>query len=134
MLEDKKIAEYLEKYKGNISATAKHLGVVRKTIYNRIAKSEELKAVLHDSRESMLDALETTLYDIALGGNVTALIFALKTQGRARGYGDQFKVETWHDEILNLIKSGKVTEEEVIEELGNELATELFATANLRED
>ena len=45
--------------------------------------------VLQSSRETMLDNAETALYDEALNGNTTALIFFLKTQGKSRGYTER---------------------------------------------
>ena len=72
--------------RGNIAATARALGVTRKTVYSRISKSNPLQVVLHDARETMLDNAETTLYDRALDGGTAELIFFLKTQGKSRGY------------------------------------------------
>lgn len=80
------IERLLVEKRGNIAATARALGVTRKTVYKRIDKSDKLQEILHDARETMLDNAETTLYDEALNGNTTALIFFLKTQGKSRGY------------------------------------------------
>lgn len=38
---------------------------------------------------------------------------------------------TWRGEIIDLLKGGQVTPEELTEELGNELATELFNAAGI---
>lgn len=48
-------------------------------------------------------------------------------------YNDKVTLD-WKDEVIQLVNDGRITREQVEKELGNELATELFATANLRED
>lgn len=48
-------------------------------------------------------------------------------------YNDKVTLD-WKDEIIQLVNDGRITREQVEKELGNELATELFATANLRAD
>ena len=72
--------------KGNISAVARSFDCDRGTIYARIDKSDTLKKALKDSRETMIDNVESRLYQNALNGDTTAMIFFLKTQGKARGY------------------------------------------------
>ena len=78
--------------RGNIAAVARSFGVTRKAIYDRIHKSAKLQATLEESREVMLDNAETELYDQALDGNTTALIFFLKTQGKRRGYVERSEI------------------------------------------
>jgi len=91
---DDDVAEAIRLCDGNISAAARHLGVSRRTVYDRIHKNPALKETLMEAREVNLDELEDTLYDMAKNGNITALIFALKTQGRERGYSEKHYVET----------------------------------------
>lgn len=74
---------------GNISAVANVFGVHRHTIMRRIEKSKELREILEDAREMMLDNAESKLYSKVLNGETVPLIFFLKTQGRKRGYGDK---------------------------------------------
>ena len=78
--------------RGNIAAVARSFGVTRKAIYDRIHKSAKLRKALIESRETMLDNAETELYDQALDGNTTALIFFLKTQGKIRGYVERQEI------------------------------------------
>ena len=103
------IAPLIVELRGNVAAVARKLKVTRKTIYEHINADPELQALLEDSREAMLDDAENTLYEEALKGNTTALIFFLKTKGRKRGYTEHHSVEhsgsvTWaqfiadHDE------------------------------------
>lgn len=46
-------------------------------------------------------------------------------------YNDKV-VHTWKEEVLELLRLGKVTETEVKQELGDELASELFDAAGIR--
>lgn len=45
---------------------------------------------------------------------------------------DRVKVETWQDEIIELIRQGAINEDDLKQELGDSLARELFITAKLR--
>jgi len=92
MLTVKTIEKAIKAKRGNISAAAKSLDVSRTALYERINKSELLQNALIESRETMLDNAETALYDDALAGNTTALIFFLKTQGKTRGYTERHEV------------------------------------------
>jgi GTP cyclohydrolase II len=83
------IEKALRDKRGNVSAAAKALDLSRTSLYERIHKSDKLQEVLTESRETMLDNAETALYDDALNGNTTALIFFLKTQGKSRGYTER---------------------------------------------
>ncbi len=71
---------------GNIAAIARALRVDRHTIDRRMNESPMLKQAIEDAREGMLDNAESVLYREILNGNMTAVIFFLKTQGRKRGY------------------------------------------------
>lgn len=135
-LNSENIARLLNKYKGNITAVARALNVTRQTVYTHIKNNPDLEIALDDSRESMLDNAESMLYKHISEGNVTALIFFLKTQGKSRGYVERQETKEigWKEEIIKLLDDGRITRQQVEKELGNELATELFAAANLRAD
>lgn len=80
---------------GNIAAAAKALGVARSTLYRRIEKSPGLQDVLTDAREELVDIAESALRKEVLEGNITAIIFTLKTQGKGRGYVE--RIEQHHE-------------------------------------
>jgi len=48
-----------------------------------------LREVYDDARESMLDIGEQSLYTKVEAGDIAALIFFLKTQGKNRGYTER---------------------------------------------
>lgn len=86
--------------RGNVSAVARSFEISRNAVYKRINKSVKLQNALKESRETMLDNAETELYDQALSGNTTALIFLLKTQGKGRGYVERSEVTGADGEVL----------------------------------
>lgn len=111
----KDIEPLVAKYKGNIAAIARHFGVSRGTIYNRMAESPTLATAIEDERETMLDNAESALYKQAMEGNTTALIFLLKTQGKQRGYTERVEVQErdWRDEVIDALRRGELTADQV---------------------
>ena len=75
----------------NISEVARQLKVSRSYIATRIAKDEELKAMVTDANESMVDLAEEGLKDKLYSGDLNAIMFVLKTKGKDRGYGEKAK-------------------------------------------
>lgn len=88
----KRVADAITRFSGNVSAVADFLNLSRGTVYDKIKKFE-LEELLNESRERNLDELEEELYTQAKNGNTAALIFALKTQGRNRGYSEKAYLE-----------------------------------------
>lgn len=80
------IEHALRQASGNVSYAAEALGVGRSTLYRRIQESAVLQQVLQDAREELVDIAEDALKQEVRKGNVTAIIFTLKTLGRSRGY------------------------------------------------
>lgn len=105
---------------GNISAVANVFGVHRHTISNRIKKSDRLSQALHNAREAMIDNVESKLYENALAGQETSVIFFLKTQGKSRGYverqemqiGEAVPLNQEKAHILNKVYAGISTDTE----------------------
>lgn len=90
---DEQILEAIPKMHGNMTAVARSLGCSRNTIYRAVKNSRELETAFEEQRENTLDSLEEELFTQALNGNTTLLIFALKTAGYKRGYGDRSKLD-----------------------------------------
>lgn len=70
----------------NISATCKALKICRQTFYNWRSTNGELSQMLEEAEEAMLDFAESKLIEHIREGDVTSLIFYLKTKGKKRGY------------------------------------------------
>ncbi len=107
-----KIAESLRATGGIISHAATALGVHRSTISRRIGRSEVLKAVMEEATEGALDIAEETLMNKIKEGNLTAVIFFLKTKGRGRGYIEKHHVEAearmTHDSWVEILENEKL--------------------------
>ncbi len=84
-----KLIEAIQLHNGNLAAVARTLKASRSGIYKRLKQLPSAQEALKDARETMLDEAEATLYQDALTGNTTALIFFLKTQGKSRGYTEK---------------------------------------------
>lgn len=82
----------IDEYSGNLSAVSRALGVNRLTVYRFMEKHPTVKQSLSEAREKMIDNVESKLYSKALDGDTTAMIFFLKTQGKARGYVERQEV------------------------------------------
>jgi hypothetical protein len=71
---------------GNVAAIARRYRLSRRTIKRRCDRSPSLREALEDARETMKDNAESSLYSRILSGDITAIIFYLKTQAKDRGY------------------------------------------------
>ena len=58
----------------------------RWTFYSYYNEDKEFKKEVDDIRESAIDVAETKLHEAINEGNLTAVIFYLKTKGKNRGY------------------------------------------------
>lgn len=86
-LDKNQLLELIPKLHGNLSRVADALGTTRGTVRRRCDDDAELKAVLEDARERIIDKLEENVWDRAIDSNDTTLqLFLLKTQAKHRGY------------------------------------------------
>ena len=99
-----KITEALKATSGNISAAARALGVTRNGLYYHINKSVTLQQLLTDTREELVDIAESALRREVLDGNITAIIFTLKTQGKARGYVERQEHQVNAEMVISIVK------------------------------
>ena len=86
------LTKLIDDYSGNLSMVARSLGLSRMTIYRFIDNHPTCKVALDEAREKMIDNVESKLYNKALEGDTTAMIFFLKTQGKSRGYVERQEV------------------------------------------
>lgn len=85
------IKEAIVKAFGNLSTAAKSLQVERATLYAWI-EAEGLEEAVMEGRNRRLDFAESMLDKGMKDGNMTAIIFYLKTQGKSRGYIERQEV------------------------------------------
>lgn len=78
--------EAIKAANGIIATAARRLGCDRSTVYAYINKYKTVAAARDEARETTLDWVESKLMEQIGVGNMTAIIFYLKTQGKQRGY------------------------------------------------
>lgn len=83
---NEQIATTYEKKGCNVTATCSALNISRKTFYDRRKKNHALAEKLDACEESLIDFAESKLMEHISDGDVTSLIFFLKTKGKKRGY------------------------------------------------
>lgn len=86
------LAEAIEKSGGNVTKAARALGITRWALQKRIGKNKELQQLVIDARETMVDLAEGQLKSQVRQGNITAIIFTLKTLGKERGYVERSEI------------------------------------------
>lgn len=101
-----KMLKALEKHLGNVSMACMDSGVGRTTHYEWMANDRDYNQAVTELKNVAIDFYESALHDRIKQGSDTAIIFALKTQGKERGW--QEKAE------LNLkLSYGNLTDEEL---------------------
>ena len=86
------IIEALREKHGNMSAAARFLNCSRNTISRYIEQYPTVKVVADEERETLIDFAENQLFKQVQDGNITAIIFTLKTIGKSRGYVERQEV------------------------------------------
>jgi len=77
---------------GNLAAIARELKVGRSTVQRRIDENGDLQELVADQRQRSIDKAEKALEEKIDEGNLTAIIFKLKTQGKNRGYSQRQEI------------------------------------------
>lgn len=88
----KKIIEALHASHGLLTLAAKKAGVGYRTVCRYVEEYPSVAQAVVDSKEAMLDYAEGKLYEQISKNNMTAIIFYMKTQGKARGYIERHEV------------------------------------------
>ena len=88
-----KIVEAIKGSGGFVTEIARRLACSRSTIYRYKAKYKEVAEAIFEEKEHLLDTAESALLKQINTGNITAIIFYLKTQGYGRAYGDRSKLD-----------------------------------------
>ena len=89
--DEEEIEDALHVAHGLVASAAKMLSasgrkISRQGVQKYIDKSERLKAVLHEERETLKDFAEGELYKLMKAGDKSAIMFFLKCQAKDRGY------------------------------------------------
>lgn len=107
----KKAIQYFRDLDGNVSAVCRVMNIHRSTFYDWCNTDDDFKLEIEDIKEEQIDFYEQQLKELARGarydaldadGNIvrlqdkpnpTAIIFALKTKGKSRGYVEKTEIE-----------------------------------------
>ena len=78
--------EVIQDAKGILTVAARKLGCSRNTLYRYMQKYATVQDAYDEANESNIDFVETKLMEQINKGNITAIIFFLKTKAKHRGY------------------------------------------------
>ena len=82
------VIDALKATRGLVYLAARRLGCDPDTVMNYCKRYPTVEQAKHDARGELLDVAEVKLFDAVMAGEHWAVTFALRTVGRARGYGD----------------------------------------------
>jgi len=85
-IDRKTLIEVLKAKDGKVYNAAAALGCSATAIYRRINRDPEIAEVVQQARGELVDLAEDALKQAVKRGEGWAVCFALKTQGRNRGY------------------------------------------------
>ena len=95
----------LQEKAGNISKACEAAGIGRTAFYEWLAKDKAFAARFNEVNEAIIDWGEDALKAQMQKGDTTAIIFFLKTKGKARGYVERQEFD--HSGSINLIVSNQ---------------------------
>lgn len=87
------VIEYLKMSKGIVAEACKATGISRGTFYNWYKEDAEFQEEVNQINEDTLDFVESKLLENIKKGEVTSIIFYLKTKGRNRGYQEKAEID-----------------------------------------
>lgn len=82
----------IKSQQGLLSLAAKKVGVTYWTIWKYAQDFPEVKEAVKEAKEATLDFAEGRLLEMMRDGNIAAVIFYLKTQGKGRGYIERSEI------------------------------------------
>lgn len=86
------VIKAIEGSRGFVSKVADRLGCSRLHVYRLLDKYPTARDALKNEKEAVKDFAESKLYEQISAGNMTAIIFYLKTQAKDRGYIERQEV------------------------------------------
>ncbi len=87
------ICEALRESSGLVTLAARRLGCSHTTIQRALKDSKKVRDARHEAREAFLDSAEESLMKKVEDGDLTAIIFTLKTLGKGRGYVERQEID-----------------------------------------
>lgn len=87
------VIEYLKMSKGIVANACENAGISRGTFYNWCKEDAEFQEEVNQINDDTLDFVESKLLENIKKGEVTSIIFYLKTKGRNRGYQEKAEID-----------------------------------------
>ena len=116
----KAMYEALKGQLGVITAAAKQIGISRETHYSWLRENENYRRWVEELPELTLDFAENALFKEIKKGNMTGIIFYLKTKGKSRGFIEQQEIKHTGKFDVNHTALTKQEKQELLEDLSNE--------------
>jgi hypothetical protein len=88
---------WLEAYKArlfNVTTACREIGIDRSTYYRWLENDPSFSQAVQEARDEKLDFIEDQLLGKIAEGDTTAIIFALKTLAKHRGYVERQEIIT----------------------------------------
>lgn len=81
----------------NVSATCSAVDISRTHFYRMRKKNKKFAQGLEDAEEGLVDLIEGKLIKAVNDGNITAIIFFLKSKAKNRGYTEKLEIDNKHN-------------------------------------
>jgi len=107
----KRIIKALEKAHGLVGLAADFAGIHRNTVSKYIREFPSVAEAVEDARERLYDTVESKLYERIEAGDLTAIIFFLKTRCKHRGYTEK-QIEKAKDVTFRVVYDDEVKQAE----------------------
>lgn len=101
----KEVLNIYQKKACNVSATCSAAGISRRTFYKWKEKDEKFREACEEGEESLIDFAESQLLQKVNDGDLTAIIFILKTKGKNRGYVERTEQKVDVNPWMELMES-----------------------------
>lgn len=89
----KAFLDALEKSLGVVTQACMATGIPRRTVYNWLRDDPKFKADVDELSQVAVDFAESQLFQKIKKGDTIAIIFYLKTKGKARGYVEKQELD-----------------------------------------
>jgi hypothetical protein len=103
LISKKRFLEILRDNKGNVSVSCKVANISRGTYYKWINKDNKFKKECESIKDETLEFVESKLMEKIESGDLGAIIFYLKTQGKKKGWNEKFEPTKEESNIRNKV-------------------------------
>jgi hypothetical protein len=87
---------------GIVSLIARRCGVSRVNLWKWLKKNQDIQALIDAETEVFIDFAESKLVENVRAGDTTSIIYALKSKGKHRGWGERLELAGAKDQPLEI--------------------------------